>query len=129
MRTGQSDELLTFEARREPQTWEGGPLRRDPTLNLRPWRHAGAGVVQAIADALVRGLRRYGGTLSLGTAVTSVRRGADGRACGVSLQPRGTGRAAGRAVTVRAKECVVSNATAWDTLRYVTIPAKLPNSC
>ncbi len=64
---------------------------------------------QAVVDALVRGLERFGGRLVLGAHVDQIVV-EGGRACGVRLARGGE---------VRARKAVVSNATVWDTLDLV----------
>ena len=61
---------------------------------------------QAIIDALVRGVRKYGGKMALRSPVEEVVVG-DGRAVGVRLK-------SGK--VVRARKAVVSNASVWDTV-------------
>ncbi|KAJ4951144.1 hypothetical protein NE237_027976 [Protea cynaroides] len=71
----------------------------------------------AVVDALVRGLKKFGGRLSLGTHVEKIVV-ENGRAVGVKLR---TGQ------FVRAKKAVVSNASMWDTLNMLPEEA-LPKS-
>ncbi|CAD7698012.1 unnamed protein product [Ostreobium quekettii] len=65
---------------------------------------------QAIVNALVRGLRKHGGRLALNAHVDEVVVGPRGQAAGVRLRD-------GR--TIGASKAVVSNASAWDTLRML----------
>ena len=74
---------------------------------------------QAIADALVRGLRAHGGKLLLNSPVASVLEGPAGRAAGVVLR-------GGQQHQVRARRAVVSNASLWDTHRLVPEGQLLP---
>jgi hypothetical protein len=71
---------------------------------------------QAIADALVRGLRSHGGKLLLGQRVSSVLQGPGGRAAGVVVAGGGQ---------VGARTAVVSNASLWDTQRLLPDGAQL----
>ena len=71
----------------------------------------------AIVDALVRGLERHGGLLSLNSHVEQILVDAD-RAVGVQL--RG-------GQTLQARRAVVSNASIWDTLKLLP-EADLPTS-
>ncbi|XP_031490086.1 prolycopene isomerase, chloroplastic [Nymphaea colorata] len=71
----------------------------------------------AIVDALVRGIRKFGGRLALGTHVDSIIV-ENGRAVGVQLSS---------GLSVRARKAVVSNASMWDTLNL--LPAEsVPSS-
>ncbi|XP_042516685.1 prolycopene isomerase, chloroplastic isoform X2 [Macadamia integrifolia] len=63
----------------------------------------------AIVDALVRGLKKFGGRLSLGTHVEKIVI-ENGQAVGVKLRS---------GQFVRAKKAVVSNASMWDTLNLL----------
>ncbi|XP_043720205.1 prolycopene isomerase, chloroplastic [Telopea speciosissima] len=63
----------------------------------------------AVVDALVRGLQKFGGRLSLGTHVEKIVV-ENGRAVGVKLR---------NGQFVRAKKAVVSNASMWDTLNLL----------
>lgn len=63
------------------------------------------GGARAIVDALLRGLERNGGRLQLKTRVKELVR-ENGRVSGVRLQDGST---------VRAKRCVISTASIWDT--------------
>ncbi|KAF8405825.1 hypothetical protein HHK36_007902 [Tetracentron sinense] len=63
----------------------------------------------AVVDALVRGMQKFGGRLSLGTHVQNVVV-ENGRAIGVKLRS---------GQFVRAKKAVVSNASMWDTLNLL----------
>ncbi|KAK9095867.1 hypothetical protein Sjap_021364 [Stephania japonica] len=63
----------------------------------------------AIIDALVRGMQKFGGRLSLGTHVENVVV-ENGRAVGVRLR---------NGQFIRAKKAVVSNASMWDTLKLL----------
>ena len=69
----------------------------------------------AIVDALVRGLKRWGGELRLGTHVDKILV-KQGRACGVALK---------NGETIRA-QTVISNATLWDTYEYLLDATDLP---
>jgi phytoene dehydrogenase-like protein len=60
---------------------------------------------QAVADALVRALEKFGGKLMLGAHVDSVIV-EEGRAAGIALRRGGQ---------VRARRAVISNASVWDT--------------
>lgn len=88
-----------------------------------PQIHAGTqlqwprGGPQAIADALVRGLRHYRGKLLLDCHVQQVLQGAGGRAAGVRLRSGGA---------IAARKAVVSNASTWDTRRLLPPGAELP---
>ncbi|KAF5192574.1 Prolycopene isomerase protein [Thalictrum thalictroides] len=63
----------------------------------------------AVVDALVRGMQKFGGRLSLNTHVEKVVV-ENGRAIGVELR---------NGQFVRAKKAVVSNASMWDTLKLL----------
>jgi len=71
----------------------------------------------ALVNALVRGLKKYGGTLRLGAHVEQVLV-TDQRATGVVLRS---------GETLQAKTAVISNASIWDTLPLVPAAA-LPKS-
>eukprot|EP00903_Cladosiphon_okamuranus_P006653 g6496.t1 len=77
----------------------------------------------AIVDALVRGLKKNGGTLRLGTHVEQVL--VEGKkAVGVRLRGKGAG-ARGRGRSIRAKRAVVMNADRWAAAKLLpegTIP-------
>ena len=70
----------------------------------------------AIADALVRGLKRWGGKLRLGTHVDRILV-ESGRVQGVRL----------RGGEVISAPTVISNATIWDTYRHLLDPQDLPS--
>ncbi|RZM81714.1 FAD-dependent oxidoreductase [Leptolyngbya iicbica LK] len=70
---------------------------------------------EAIVNALVRGLQKWGGELRLGTHVEQILV-EDGRATGVRLQ-------SGEAI---AAKTVISNATLWDTYSHLLPPDTLP---
>uniref|UniRef100_A0A0C9QVE0 TSA: Wollemia nobilis Ref_Wollemi_Transcript_6218_2204 transcribed RNA sequence n=1 Tax=Wollemia nobilis TaxID=56998 RepID=A0A0C9QVE0_9CONI len=70
-----------------------------------------------IVDALVRGMEKFGGRLSLGSHVQEIVIDG-GRAVGVKLSS---------GLFIRAKKAVVSNASMWDTLKLLP-PAELPQS-
>lgn len=72
---------------------------------------------EALVDALVRGLEKWGGKLRLGTPVERILV-ENGRVQGVRLQSGETLRA----------ETVISNATVWDTYRHLLGPEDLPAS-
>ncbi|KAL5566395.1 hypothetical protein UlMin_029559 [Ulmus minor] len=63
----------------------------------------------AIVDALVRGMQKFGGRLSLGSHVEKIVV-ENGRATGVKLRS---------GQFIRAKKAVVSNASMWDTLKLI----------
>ncbi|CAL2236520.1 unnamed protein product [Prunus armeniaca] len=63
----------------------------------------------AIVDALVRGFKKFGGRISLGSHVEKIVV-ANGRATGVKLRS---------GQFIRAKKAVVSNASMWDTLNLL----------
>ncbi|KAL5704097.1 hypothetical protein ACHQM5_022570 [Ranunculus cassubicifolius] len=63
----------------------------------------------AVVDALVRGLQKFGGRISLGTHVDKIVV-ENGRAVGVRLRS---------GQFIRAKKAVVSNASMWDTLKLL----------
>ncbi|XP_021891647.1 prolycopene isomerase, chloroplastic isoform X2 [Carica papaya] len=63
----------------------------------------------AVVDALVRGLQKFGGRLSLSSHVESIVI-ENGKAVGVKLRS---------GQLIRAKKAVVSNASMWDTLRLL----------
>ncbi|PIA47143.1 hypothetical protein AQUCO_01400088v1 [Aquilegia coerulea] len=63
----------------------------------------------AVVDALVRGMQKFGGRLSLNTHVENIVV-ENGRAIGVKLR---------NGQFVRAKKAVVSNASMWDTLKLL----------
>ncbi|OVA03655.1 Carotene isomerase [Macleaya cordata] len=63
----------------------------------------------AVVDALVRGLQKFGGRLSLGSHVENIVV-ENGRAIGVKLRS---------GQFIRAKKAVVSNASMWDTLNLL----------
>ena len=65
---------------------------------------------QAMVDALVDGLRKYGGGIKLGAHVEEILVSGDGEATGVRVRYKN-----GKKGTIRAKKAVVSNASAWDT--------------
>lgn len=69
----------------------------------------------AIVDALVRGLKRWGGTLRLGTHVQKIIV-QNGRAKGVILKN-------GEQINA---DIVISNATRWDTYEHLLDPTDLP---
>ena len=69
---------------------------------------------QALVDGLVRGLRKFGGTLSLRTRVQELIV-EDGRVAGVRLE-------GGR--ELRASRSVVTNASVWDTMRLLPPPGE-----
>jgi phytoene dehydrogenase-like protein len=71
----------------------------------------------AIVDALVRGLKKYGGKLKLNAHVEEIIV-ENQRAVGVRLKNQ---------EEIRAKEAVISNASIWDTLKIVPFNA-LPQS-
>jgi hypothetical protein len=71
---------------------------------------------QAIADALVWGLRKHGGKLLLNCHVQQVIQGPGGKAAGVQLQDGGV---------IRARRAVVSNASTWDTRKLLPQGAEL----
>jgi len=69
---------------------------------------------QALIDALVRGMRKHGGKLALGTHVEQiVVEGAAG-ATGVRLKKGGR--------VIRARRAVVTNASVWDTVLHGLLP-------
>jgi phytoene dehydrogenase-like protein len=70
---------------------------------------------EALVQALVRGLQKWGGTLRLGTPVEQILV-QNGRAMGVRLR---------RGETIHAP-VVISNATLWDTYNHLLDPADLP---
>ncbi|KAF6167034.1 hypothetical protein GIB67_041289 [Kingdonia uniflora] len=63
----------------------------------------------SVVDALVRGMQKFGGRLSLGTHVEKIVI-ENGRAIGVTLRS---------GQFIRAKKAVVSNASMWDTLNLL----------
>ncbi|CAN6720041.1 unnamed protein product [Malus baccata var. baccata] len=63
----------------------------------------------AVVDALVRGMKKFGGRISLGSHVEKIVV-ENGRAAGVKL---------GSGQFIRAKKAVVSNASMWDTLNLL----------
>ncbi|QEY31068.1 FAD-binding protein [Synechococcus sp. RSCCF101] len=67
---------------------------------------------QAVADALVRGIRRHGGALRCGAPVERILV-RDGRATGVQLSSGDC---------LAARQGVVSNASPWDTIRLLEEP-------
>eukprot|EP00268_Persea_americana_P032386 TRINITY_DN31842_c0_g1_i3.p1 TRINITY_DN31842_c0_g1~~TRINITY_DN31842_c0_g1_i3.p1 ORF type:complete len:328 (+),score=58.00 TRINITY_DN31842_c0_g1_i3:950-1933(+) len=71
----------------------------------------------AVVDALVRGLQKYGGRLSLGAHVERIVV-ENGRAIGVKLRS---------GQFIRAKKAVVSNASMWDTMNLLPKEV-IPNS-
>ncbi|XP_057821822.2 prolycopene isomerase, chloroplastic isoform X3 [Cryptomeria japonica] len=71
----------------------------------------------AIVDALVRGMKKFGGRLSLGSHVDEIVV-EGGQAVGVRLTS---------GLFIRAKKAVVSNASMWDTLKLLPT-AELPKS-
>jgi phytoene dehydrogenase-like protein len=71
---------------------------------------------QAIADALVRGLRKHGGKLLLNCHVQQLIQGPGGKAAGVQLRDGSV---------VRARRAVVSNASTWDTQKLLPQGAEL----
>ncbi|XP_064934490.1 prolycopene isomerase, chloroplastic-like [Musa acuminata AAA Group] len=71
----------------------------------------------AVVDALVQGLKKYGGRLALGSHVDKIVV-ENGRATGVKLSS---------GHFVRAKKAVVSNASMWDTLNLLP-PDVVPNT-
>ncbi|XP_010553690.1 PREDICTED: prolycopene isomerase, chloroplastic isoform X2 [Tarenaya hassleriana] len=71
----------------------------------------------AVVDALVRGLQKFGGRISLGSHVQSIVI-ENGRATGVKLR---------NGQFVKARKAVVSNASMWDTLKLLPAEA-LPES-
>nr|ATB19529.1 putative FAD/NAD(P)-binding oxidoreductase family protein [Thuja plicata] len=71
----------------------------------------------AIVDALVRGMKKFGGRLSLGSHVEEIVV-EGGQAVGVKLTS---------GLFIRAKKAVVSNASMWDTLKLLPT-AELPKS-
>ncbi|GAQ83842.1 FAD/NAD(P)-binding oxidoreductase family protein [Klebsormidium nitens] len=75
------------------------------------------GGVGALIDALVRGIEKHGGKLSLNSHVETVLV-ENGKAVGVQLRNGGT---------LRARKAVVSNASSWDTLKLLpegSVPAE-----
>lgn len=70
---------------------------------------------QALIDALARGVRRHGGKIALGEPVEKIVV-ENGRAVGVRLKKNKR--------VIRARTCVVSNASAWDTTNSL-----LPEEC
>jgi len=64
---------------------------------------------EALVNALVRGLRKYGGELRLGAHVAAILTAGD-RATGVRLN---TGE------TLHARQAVISNASTWDTVKLL----------
>lgn len=71
----------------------------------------------AIVDALVRGLKRWGGELRLGTHVDKILVEA-GEARGVRLK---------NGETIQSRK-VISNATVWDTYQHLLDPTDLPTT-
>nr|ATB19528.1 putative FAD/NAD(P)-binding oxidoreductase family protein [Microbiota decussata] len=71
----------------------------------------------AIVDALVRGMKKFGGRLSLGSHVEEIVV-EGGQAVGVKLRS---------GLFIRAKKAVVSNASMWDTLKLLPTE-ELPKS-
>ncbi|CAK9158479.1 unnamed protein product [Ilex paraguariensis] len=71
----------------------------------------------AVVDALVRGMQKFGGRISLGSHVENIVV-ENGRAIGVKLKS---------GQFVRAKKAVVSNASMWDTLKLIPKEV-IPNS-
>lgn len=69
----------------------------------------------ALVSALVRGLKKYGGELRLGTTVEEILISGK-RVVGVRLQ---------NGETLKASEAVISNASVWDTLKLIPT-AKIP---
>eukprot|EP00775_Hariotina_reticulata_P013799 gene13799-13920_t len=96
---------------------------------------------QAIADALVRGLRKFGGKLLLRSHVVAVLAGPAGQAAGVQVasapSTRGNTSSSSAAAAlganfigstsrvIRARKGVVSNASPWDTVKLVPQQAVL----
>jgi phytoene dehydrogenase-like protein len=74
------------------------------------------GGTERIADALVRGLEKHGGTLSLNTHVDRIIV-EGGRATGVVLK---------NGKTIKARKAVVSNATPFDTVKMLADDASQP---
>ena len=68
---------------------------------------------QALIDALARGVRRHGGVVALGAPVEEIVV-ENGRATGMKLKRGGR--------VIRARTCVVTNASAWDTTQSL-LPA------
>jgi len=68
---------------------------------------------QALIDALARGVRRHGGVVALGAPVEEIVV-ENGRAAGMKLKRGGR--------VIRARTCVVTNASAWDTTQSL-LPA------
>ena len=68
---------------------------------------------QALIDALARGVRRHGGVVALGAPVEEIVV-ENGRAVGMKLKRGGR--------VIRARTCVVTNASAWDTTQSL-LPA------
>nr|ATQ36024.1 prolycopene isomerase-like2 [Petalonia fascia] len=78
----------------------------------------------AIVEALVRGFKKHGGTLRLGTHVEQVLVEGE-KAVGVRLRGKGGGSKGRRARTIRAKRAVVMNADRWAAAKLLpegTIP-------
>ncbi|XP_078434242.1 FAD/NAD(P)-binding oxidoreductase family protein [Wolffia australiana] len=76
---------------------------------------------EAIVDALVRGLQKFGGRLSLNSHVEKIIV-ENGRATGVKLRS---------GQIIRARKAVVSNASMWDTLNLLpadVVPASYQNT-
>ncbi|MEM9806865.1 MAG: NAD(P)/FAD-dependent oxidoreductase [Cyanobacteria bacterium P01_D01_bin.56] len=70
----------------------------------------------ALVDALVRGLKKYGGELKLNSHVQEILLDGD-QATGVSLR---------NGEKIKATKAVISNASVWDTLKLLpTIPSRL----
>lgn len=70
---------------------------------------------EAMVDALVRGLKKFGGQLYLNSHVESIILDSSGRATGVQLRGGGN---------IKARKAVVSNASVWDTVKL--LPAGHP---
>jgi hypothetical protein len=130
-----------------PPALDASAAHWSPVHNNNCWQWPGTqlqwprGGPQAIADALVRGLRKFGGKLLLRSHVVAVLAGPTGQAAGVQVtsaaSDRGRkGAAAAAAVpradimggvstVIRARKGVVSNASLWDTLKLVPQQAVL----
>ncbi|EFJ39448.1 hypothetical protein VOLCADRAFT_84931 [Volvox carteri f. nagariensis] len=72
---------------------------------------------QALVQGLVTGLERHGGRLMLSSHVERVNLDSKGAASSVSLRGGGT---------IKARKAVISNASAWDTLKLLP-PDRLPD--
>ncbi|KAH7302010.1 hypothetical protein KP509_23G052400 [Ceratopteris richardii] len=72
---------------------------------------------QSIIEALLRGLRKYGGQVLLSSHVDKIIT-QDGRAVGIEFRKtRGPGK--GEKMVLNARKAVVSNASVWDTARLL----------